>query len=83
MVSKGTVESENLAANLSELQKKILAALHRRSLTAQTLADELKIDTTRLYQPGGIKELMQSGSVKNARGKGRGYFRVDFPPPMS
>jgi hypothetical protein len=66
----------------SDLQKIILNALDGRSLSAQKLADEIGIDTSRLYKPGGIKELMQLGTVKNARGKGRGYFRVDSPPPI-
>ena len=66
----------------SDLQKRILNALDGRSLTAQKLADEIGIDTSRLYESGGIKDLMQLGYVKNARGKGRGYSYVDSPPSI-
>jgi hypothetical protein len=66
----------------SDLQKKILNALDGRSLTAQKLADEIGIDSSRLYEPGGIKELMQLGGVTNTRGKGHGYSRVDSAPPI-
>ena len=50
-----------------------------RALKKEQLAAECKIDPSRLYKPGGIKELMDLEKVDNKRGVG--YFRLDAPPP--
>ncbi|MCY2986438.1 MAG: hypothetical protein NTY19_00985 [Planctomycetota bacterium] len=61
------------------LQKAILAALDGRGLTKQALANEVcGSEGTRLYKPGGIKELAAARLVANKGGVG--YYRPDAPP---
>ncbi len=64
---------------LTAVQVSIMKALDGRALKKEQLAAECKIDPSRLYKPGGIKELMDLEKVDNKRGVG--YFRLDAPPP--
>lgn len=63
----------------NEFQREILTALQGRALKVEALA--IKVcggDKSRLYKPGGIKELKDAGLVdKKPR---LGYFRPDSPP---
>jgi hypothetical protein len=62
------------------LQSAILKALDGKALKKQALADVVsKGEGSRLYRPGGLKELMAMGKVRHTRG--RGYYRPDSPPP--
>jgi hypothetical protein len=64
----------------SPLQKHILDVLNGRALKKQALATEVCAgEGTRLYRPGGIKELRAFGMV--AHKSGLGYYRPDSPPP--
>lgn len=60
------------------LQVSILKALDGRVLKKEPLAEQCQVDPSRLYRPGGIKELMKLGKV--IKKQGRGYFRPDAPP---
>jgi len=62
------------------LQAKILEALKGRALMTDPLAAIVcGGESTRLYRPGGIKELMDVGLVDHK--EGRGYYRPNAPPP--
>jgi len=62
-------------------QLSILRALSGKALKKEDLASALDLtDASRLYKPGGIKELMKSGKVENQ--PRIGYFRPDRPPPQ-
>lgn len=59
-------------------QKRILEMLKGRALRTDALAAAVG-DRSRLYRPGGIKELRERGMVgHHAR---IGYYRADVPPP--
>jgi hypothetical protein len=60
------------------LQKSILHALNGHAMRKEKLAEECKVDPSRLYKPGGIKELRDNGKVD--RKNGIGYYRPDAPP---
>lgn len=79
LTSEGTTPP-NEAFIPTNLQAAILKALTNRNLTKQPLALEVCCgEGSRLYKPGGIKELKERGMVKNKRGVG--YYRPDAPPP--
>jgi hypothetical protein len=61
------------------LQEAILQALNGKALKKEDLADDVKIDPSRLYRPGALQELRKSGKVEHKRGIG--YYRPDAPPP--
>jgi len=63
---------------LTPLQRAILKALDGKAMKKEPLADAVKCDPSRLYRPGGIKELMARALV--AKQKGVGYYRPDAPP---
>jgi hypothetical protein len=64
----------------SPLQVAIYKALDGRALKKQALACEVcGGEGTRLYKPGGIKEMMAGEFVVNK--PGLGYYRPDAPPP--
>ena len=69
------------ARPLTPLQQAILKALDGRALKKEKLAAECKVEGTRLYRRGGIKELMRLERVANKHGVG--YYRTDAPPPES
>ena len=60
------------------LQKTILAKLDGKGLTKEALAAACQCEPSRLYRPGGIRELMETGEVENKRKVG--YYRPDAPP---
>ncbi len=63
----------------TSLQSRILAALEDEALKKQPLADKVcEGEGTRLYKPGGIKELRERGLVEHRSGVG--YYRPDAPP---
>jgi hypothetical protein len=62
----------------NEFQLDILGALEGRILTTDALAAAVKEDRRRLYKPGGLKELVEQGWVKNRPREG--YYRPDAPP---
>ena len=62
------------------LQQSILNALDGKALKKQCLADAICAgEASRLYRPGGIKELKDIGKVQHKYGVG--YYRPDAPPP--
>jgi hypothetical protein len=61
----------------TELQERILEALHGKALTLDALAEKLKTDRSALHRDG-LKELMQLGRIANVRRVG--YYRTDAPP---
>ncbi len=63
----------------TRLQLEILNVLNGNALTKEKLAFKLACDPGTLYKPGGIKELLKRGLVKNDRKVG-GYYRPDCPP---
>jgi hypothetical protein len=64
---------------LAPLQQRIIATLNHKALKKQPLADVVCAgEGTRLYKPGGIKELVAVGLVAHANGVG--YYRPDAPP---
>jgi len=65
---------------LTPLQEAILGVLKGKAMMKEELARMLKLGSGgRLYKPGGIRELMIQGLVKNE--PGIGYFSVASPPP--
>jgi hypothetical protein len=65
----------------TDFQRRILRALDKKGLKKQELAAEVcGEEGSRLYKPGGIKELMELDLVRNKRGVG--YYRPDAPPPI-
>jgi len=64
----------------TQLQRQILDALDGTALKKEPLAAALQLgDPSRLYKPGGIKELRDEKLVDHKRGVG--YFRPGAPPP--
>ena len=63
----------------SQGEKKILAMLFRRSMTAEQLADELGCPRRTLFNEGWLARLARSGVVRNDRLIG-GYYLAAFPP---
>ncbi len=64
---------------LSPLQQNILTALDGKALKKQQLADVVCAgEGSRLYRPGGIKDLKDAGLV--AHKNGVGFYRPDAPP---
>lgn len=61
------------------LQSAILKALDNRALNRDQLAAKVCAgDSSRLYKPGGLRELREEGLVDHKRSLG--YFRPDRPP---
>lgn len=63
---------------LTMLQHKILAVLHNAALKVEALAEKCSVDASRLYKPGGIKELRIRNLVQHKRQVG--FYRPDAPP---
>lgn len=63
----------------SALQTCILECLDGNAMRSRPLAKKLHIDQSRLYKPGGIKELINEGKVRTH--SRIGYYRPDAPPP--
>jgi hypothetical protein len=63
----------------SELQERILEALHHKALTLDALALKFDVDRSTVYRRS-IKELRERGVIANIRRVG-GYYRLDAPPP--
>ncbi len=63
---------------VTPLQANILEALAGRALKVDLLAGACNVDASRLYKPGGLKELSAAGRVKLKRQLG--YYRPDAPP---
>ena len=66
---------------LTSLQKGILKALKGMALKKEVLAKACSVDPSRLYRPGGIRELRSLHVVEHKEGVG--YYRPDEPPPDS
>jgi hypothetical protein len=63
----------------TKLQKSILKVLEGRALTKDAIAAAVcKGEASRLYKPGGIKELKEHRLVIHKHGVG--YYRPDAPP---
>ncbi len=63
----------------TDLQRAIMAALDGQALTTEKLANKVSGgDTSRLYKPGGFKELRAVGLIKHKRQVG--FYRPDAPP---
>ncbi len=78
LTQRAKAPSEAFVPN--DFQREILNALDGRALKKQALAIEVCAgEGSRLYRPGGIKELMNGGHVVNKRRLG--YYRPDRPPP--
>jgi hypothetical protein len=73
------VEDETVQFIPTPLQETVLDTLNGKAMKKEALAETLKIDSSRLYRQGGIKELMDLKMVDNLRGIG--YYRPDAPPP--
>lgn len=65
----------------TDLQRAILRCLDGKALKVQAIATTVcNGERTRLYKPGGIKELKDAGLVDHKHQVG--YFRPDAPPPI-
>lgn len=67
----------NLVPN--EFQRQILELLDGRAMKVQAIADDIcGSERSRLYKPGGLRELKSAGLV--AHKHRLGYYRPDAPP---
>lgn len=68
----------------TEIQREMLAALNRKSMTQSKMMTELNIGSKETFNgkcgKGGMKELIELKLVLNDKRKG-GYYRPDFLPP--
>ena len=71
-------QTEPVAEPPSALQQRILRALKGKTLTLDAIAAKLDGDRSHIHQ-AGLKQLMESGRIKNSRAAG-GYYRPDAPP---
>jgi hypothetical protein len=80
LVAKQASAGDAVPFVANRFQIDILNALEGRALIKDELAEEVcGGEGTRLYRPGGIKELMEVGKV--AHKHRLGYYRPDAPPP--
>jgi hypothetical protein len=63
----------------SDYQLRLLTVLEGRALRTDALAQATREDRTKLFRPGGLKELQEAGLVRHV--KEYGYYRPDCPPP--
>jgi hypothetical protein len=62
----------------TSLQTQILNELRGKALKLEPLADVLRVETSRLYRPGGLEELREAGLV--AHQNGVGFYLPGAPP---
>ncbi len=69
-------------ALLPDKERKILAALNGRIMTADELAQATDIERSDLFRIPGLRSLRKKGLIDNMKGKGGtgGYYRPDAPP---
>lgn len=75
--SASTGASQQEPFVLTVFQRAILEALEGRALRTRALGAAVG-DESRLYKPGGLKELREHGLVKHH--SRLGFYRVDAPP---